>query len=117
MAISVSSDINAVMDRYKQTVASTNRADKLGKTLSGGVEGKSDEELMEACKSFEAYLLEQVLTSVKETLVPEDEKKNEYLNMFGDKLYEEYAGMIAESGDLGIAQKLYEAMKRQQTNE
>jgi len=112
MALSISSDINAVMDRYNKQTAANSRADSLEKSLKGDLSNASDEELMNVCKSFEAYLLEQVLTDVKEAIVPKQEKENPYLSMFGDKLYEEYSKMIADSGDLGIAQKLFESMKR-----
>ena len=112
MSLSVSSDITAVMDRYNKQTAANSRADSLEKSLKGDLSNASDEELMNVCKSFEAYLLEQVLTDVKEAIVPKQEKENPYLSMFGDKLYEEYSKMIADSGDLGIAQKLFDAMKR-----
>ncbi len=112
MSLSVSSDITAVMDRYNKQTAANSRADSLEKSLKGDLSNASDEELMNVCKSFEAYFLEQVLTDVKEAIVPKQEKENPYLSMFGDKLYEEYSKMIADSGDLGIAQKLFDAMKR-----
>lgn len=112
MSISVNSDINAVLNQYNNNNAKAERADALTKKLSGNLDNATDEELMDVCKSFEAYLLEQVLTKVKDSVAPREEEENEYLAMFGDKLYQEYAGKIAESGELGIAQKLYEAMKR-----
>ena len=72
----------------------------------------SDDELWAACKSFEAYLIERVMTKTKEAIIPSDENENKYLTMFKGKLYEEYANQIAENGELGIAQQLYEAMRR-----
>lgn len=71
----------------------------------------SDEELMEVCKSFESYMVEQVLKEMRKT-VPENEDKNQYLEYFGDMLYEEYAKSASEKQGFGIAQMLYEAMKR-----
>ena len=94
MALSISSDINAVMDRYNKQTAANSRADSLEKSLKGDLSNASDEELMNVCKSFEAYLLEQVLTDVKEAIVPKQEKENPYLSMFGDKLYEEYHAVL-----------------------
>ena len=112
MSLSISSDINAVMDRYNKQTAANSRADSLEKSLKGDLTNASDEELMNVCKSFEAYLLEHVLKDVKEAIVPKKDDENPYLSMFGDKMYEEYTKMIADSGDLGIAQKLFESMKR-----
>lgn len=75
----------------------------------------SDEELMDACKSFESYFIEQVLKGMEKTIPKsdEDDSGNSYLNMFKDNLYQEYADMAADQGDgIGIARMLYEQMKR-----
>ena len=82
------------------------------KLSQGKLENASDEELMEVCKSFESYLLEKVLEKTKKTLTDSEEEDSPYMNMFGDKLYQEYANQITEHGDLGLAQQLFEAMKR-----
>ena len=112
MGISINTDLNAVMSKLNSTKSSASTADVLASKLSN-LDSASDEELMEACKSFEAYLVERVLTQTKEAMVPKDEdEENEYMKMFGDKLYEGYAKTITDSGQLGIAQKLFEAMKR-----
>ncbi|TAH66030.1 MAG: hypothetical protein EWM47_10590 [Anaerolineaceae bacterium] len=71
----------------------------------------SDEELMEVCKSFEAYLLEQAMKGMEKT-IPYEGKKNPYLEHFGDMLYQEYAKSATENQGLGLAQMLYESMKR-----
>lgn len=74
----------------------------------------TDEELMEACKSFEAYFLEQAFKGM-EKMVPDndDDSSSSYLNMFKDTLYQEYAQAATERGDgIGIAKMLYEQMKR-----
>ncbi|MBE5963144.1 MAG: hypothetical protein E7256_17490 [Lachnospiraceae bacterium] len=87
-------------------------ASKLSATLASGLTDATDEELMDACKSFEAYLVEQVFTKVKDALTDSEEEENEYTSAFGDMLYQKYAEDISESGQLGIAQQLYESMKR-----
>jgi flagellar protein FlgJ len=74
-------------------------------------ENASDEELMEVCKSFETYLLTQVMKEMEKT-IPGRDDKNPYLEQFGDILYEEYAKDATEGEGLGIAQMLYESMKR-----
>lgn len=71
----------------------------------------SDEEMMNACKSFEAYLLEQAFKGMKKSVSGEEED-NPYLAQFGDMLYEEYAKSATEKEGLGIARMLYESMKR-----
>ena len=63
MAISIGSDY-----MYTQKLNSTSSktsADKLSSTISGLSENSTDEELMAACKSFEEYLVEQVVKTTK----------------------------------------------------
>ena len=72
----------------------------------------SDEELMEACKSFEAYMLEQVFKNMEKTVLKDEEEDNEYLAQFSDILYEEYAKEVTNSQSIGLAQMLFESMKR-----
>jgi flagellar protein FlgJ len=80
------------------------------------VEDSSDDELMEACKEFESYLLEQVIKQVKESMLDSDEDENEYMNVFGDTMVENIASTISDTTDLGIAQSLYESMKNNLSN-
>lgn len=72
----------------------------------------TDDELMEACKSFETYLLEQVMKSMEKTVIKAEEEESPYMEQFGDMLYEEYANNATETQGLGIAKMLYESMKR-----
>lgn len=71
----------------------------------------TDEELMDACKSFESYLLEQVFKGMEKTVM-KSEEENDYLAQFGDTLYEAVAEDATEGQGMGIAQMLYESMKR-----
>lgn len=71
----------------------------------------TDEELMEVCKSFESYMIERVMKGMEKT-IPGDDKENAYMEMFGDMLYQEYAKSATENQELGLAQMLYESMKR-----
>ncbi|NLL73529.1 MAG: hypothetical protein GX237_08375 [Clostridiales bacterium] len=71
----------------------------------------TDEELMEVCKSFESYMLEQVMKGMEKT-IPDSEDRNPYKDMFGDMLYQEYAKNATETQELGLAKMLYESMKR-----
>ena len=72
----------------------------------------TDEELMEACKSFESYFIEQMYKGMEKT-IPKDEseKENDYVAMFKDNLFQGYAKMTMEGGGFGIAKTLYDSMK------
>jgi flagellar protein FlgJ len=86
------------------------KADELQKKIEDS--SASDKELMDACKSFESYLLEQVMKAMEKTVPKDEEEQSPYLAQFGDKLYEGYADASTESKGLGIAQMLYKSMKR-----
>ena len=80
--------------------------------LLGVSETATDEEMMEVCKEFEAYLVEKVFDRMKDAMTDSEEEESDYLNYFGDMMYQEYANTIAQNGELGLAQQLYESMKR-----
>ena len=97
---------------YTQNDTGSIKASALENKLnSNGMENATDEELLDACKEFEAYLIEQVLKEVKESIPKSEEEDNKYTEYFGDMMFQEYASLLTERGDLGIAQTLYEAMK------
>ncbi len=75
----------------------------------------SDEELMEACKEFEAYLWEQVLSEMTKSVnfgVDSDSTSSTMVDYFKDEAMKEIAGQITESTTSSLAQSLYEQMKR-----
>lgn len=81
----------------------------VGDISNADPEDSADEELMSACKSFEAYFLEQVFKEMKKTVhSPEDE--GSYMKVFGDNLIQQYAEAATESGQIGLAKQLYDAM-------
>ncbi len=91
-------------------------------TTSSNLEGKltsdyknaTDDELMTVCKEFEAYFTEQMFKSMQK-MVPKSEEgsSNKTMEYFEDMIVKEYAKNSTEqtSGN-GIAQMLYEQMKR-----
>ncbi|HKL98526.1 MAG TPA: rod-binding protein [Mobilitalea sp.] len=107
MSISIGSDsFNSITANMASDKVKT---DNLKKKLTDNA--ATDEELMEVCKSFETYMIEQVMKEMKKS-VSSEEEDNDYLKQFGDILYEEYAKNATENESLGIAQMLYESMKR-----
>lgn len=113
MSISIGSDYY-LNNLYNSS--STAKASALQSSLGAlNTAEASDEELLDACRSFEAYLVEQVLKGMEKTIPKdEDEEENDYMAQFGDMLYESVADSIAQNGELGLANQLYEAMKRNQ---
>ena len=95
----------------------------------------SDDELMSVCKDFESYFVEQMLKSMQKMAkidADDDDDSSLFSSMasisgssdsamstmgsyFGDAMIKNYAEVFTESNNgkgLGIAQTLYEQMKR-----
>ena len=110
MSIGLSSEL---LFTQMQNKKNDTKAVGLQNKLSGiNSESATDEELMEVCKEFEAYLVEQVFDRMKDAMTDSEEEESDYLNYFGDMMYQEYANTVAQNGELGLAQQLYESMKR-----
>lgn len=102
--------VNTVSDNAK--AASNDMSKKLKKDMSGA----SDEELMDVCKEFEAYFIEQVFKNMKKSMVPQSTSQSgadaTLKDFYEDKLMSEYAAGAAKQSENGLAQMLYEQMKR-----
>lgn len=115
MSISLDGISSLYTSEYTQANDSTT---KLESTLNNtNVDSASDEKLMEVCKEFESYLLEQVFKEMKKTVLKDDDESelgscSKTLEYFEDTLVQEYASMATEKCDLGIAKQMYEQMKR-----
>ena len=77
----------------------------------------SDDELWAACKSFEAYFLEQVFKEMQKSvdaLKPEtqDHSTSTLVDYFKDQTLQEVCATSAETQSNGFAQMLYENMRR-----
>ncbi len=116
------------MDMSGITSSYMNYAD----TLTGATTGKSassisslenkdlskatDDELMEVCQEFEAYFMEMVMKEMMKTtsLFGEDNSgsNSTLVNYFKDSAITDLAKSATEQNSLGLAQTLYEQMKR-----
>lgn len=115
--------------------------DKTSSDLTDKINGTdfskaSDDELMSVCKDFESYFVEQMLKSMEKMakIDSDDDSSTSLFNSmasiggesdsamstlgsyFGDEMIKNYAELFTESGNgLGIAQTLYQQMKRNYT--
>lgn len=77
----------------------------------------TEDELLDACKQFEAYFLEQVFKEMQKTVdcfksEEESSSSNAMVDYFKDGAVQELAATSTETQGLGLAQMLYEQMKR-----
>lgn len=112
MAVSLDGLYSGYGDVYKNNKNDA-KLDALQDSINNTSKSSTEEELMDVCKEFEAYFVEQMYKSMEKMVPKSSDESNEYLNMFGDRLTQEYAKNTTEQGEgLGLAQMLYEQMKR-----
>lgn len=83
---------------------------------------ESDEEMLDACKQFEAYMIQQMFKTMQETAKvfsdDDDDDSTDYVNMFQDNYLSTIAEQMVNNGQgLGIAEQLYQSMKNNQSIE
>lgn len=96
--------------------AANQSASKLQDKLSGADYTKATEdELMSACKQFEAYFIEQMYKGMMKT-VPMNEETSNYtstvMDFYRDQMIQSMAEETSGQNSFGLAQMLYEQMKR-----
>lgn len=85
------------------------------KLKSANLSSANEKELMEACKDFEAYFVEKMFQEMKKTVPESTEETGSSKTMmeyFEDGLVQEYASSATQTQSLGLAQVLFEQMKR-----
>jgi len=110
-------DISNITSMYNDiyTSASNQSASKLENELNTDYSAASTDELMDACKQFEAYFLEQMFKEMVKTIPKNEESSSSttgMLDYFKDEMIREIAADSTEQNSLGLAQMLYEQMKR-----
>ncbi len=109
--------VNGIGDTYLTNYSLTAN-DAVSDRLSEQVQSaQSDEQMLDACKQFESYLVQQMFKSMQESAKvfsdeDEDDNSTDYVNMFQDNYLETIAEQMVNSGQgLGIAEQLYDSMK------
>lgn len=114
-------DIASLNTDYYSKVASDYKNDKLANASKKDYSNSSDEELMEVCKDFESYFVEQVLKQAMSTFTSDEETSSGAMSTLQsynkENLIKEYAEKITENQDMGLAKTLFEQMKRNYSSE
>ncbi len=109
----ISSLTSGYTDLYVTQQSQT--ASKLESELDADFTQKTEDELMSACKEFEAYFLEMMFKEMMKT-IPKDEESSSYttniMDYYQDSMLQELAADSTDTNPLGLAQQLYEQMKR-----
>ncbi len=106
--------LSSIYTDYLQTQSGDQRLEKMKADWKEKNEGTDDEQLMDACKQFESYFVEQMFKEMMKT-VPETDysfkSTGTMVDYYRDNMVQEIASLSTESGGLGLAQMLYEQMK------
>ena len=109
------SNISAMYQNYNQTAAGSATGNQISQLQGKDMSQATDEELMDACKQFEAYFLEQMFKEMMKTIPESDEtssSNSQLMDYYKDEMVQQIASDSTEQNSLGLAQMLYEQMKR-----
>ena len=101
----------------KYSTAANQTASRLENKLTDADYSKAtDAELMDACRQFEAYFVEQMFKAMQR-MVPESEEDvsastRQLKDYYKEQMTQSFAEQATEGEGLGIAQILYDQMKR-----
>lgn len=113
-------EMNGIGNTYL-TNYSTTANDAVSEKLTSSVQNaETDEEMLDACQQFEAYMVQQMFKTMQESAKvfseEEEDDSSSYVNMFQDNYLSTIAEQMVSSGQgLGIAEQLYESMKANAT--
>lgn len=111
-------DMSNITGMYSDMYA--NAANQSANKLQSQLDGKdyskaSDAELMDACKQFEAYFIEQMYKGMLKT-IPRNEETSHYtstlMDYYQDQMVQSVAKETSNQSGLGLAKMLYEQLKR-----
>ncbi len=112
-------DISSLNTDYQSYLSnSSSTTAKMDQIKNTDYKNATDEELMDACKQFEEYFVEMALKEVFKTvdLFGMGESTSNAMStskdFMKDSIVQKFAEKITEESGLGLAQQLYESMKR-----
>ena len=107
--------MSLTMDGLNALYGNDAMADKTTSTLGSDLSKATKDELMDVCKDFEAYFTEQMFKAMQK-MVPESENVSsstkQLQEYYKEQMVQSFADQSAQGEGLGIAQTLYEQMKR-----
>ncbi len=115
MAISMDSLSNQLYSQLS-TGQLNNATSKLKDGFDKDYSKATSDELMDVCKEFESYFIEQMFKGM-EKMVPKHDHESNYAasitDYYKEELIKNYSAQTVKNGQgIGLAQKLYDQMKR-----
>ena len=98
-----------------QTAANASTQSSLNINKNADYSKATDDELMDVCKQFESYFLEQCFKEMMKTVKTDEyssSASSTLVDYYKDELVKNIAQESTDKEGLGLAQMLYEQMKR-----
>lgn len=111
-------DVSNIASMYSDVYANAanQSASKLQDKLQNTARNAAtDDELMDACKQFESYFIEQMYKAMVKTIPQNEEMSGSTSTMmdyYKDQMLQSIADQTTEQSGFGLAQMLYEQMRR-----
>ncbi len=109
------SDVTSMYSDVYANAANQSASKLKDKLSSADYTRATDDELMDACRQFEAYFVEQMYKGMLKT-IPESGEKSNYtstlMDYYKDQMVQGIAEQTTKQSNLGLAQMLYEQMRR-----
>lgn len=111
-------DVSNIASMYSDVYANAanQSASKLQDRLqSTAKNAATDDELMDACKQFESYFIEQMYKAMVKTIPQNEETSGStgtMMDYYKDQMIQSIADQTTEQSGFGLAQMLYEQMRR-----
>ena len=113
-------DVSSISTYTDYLTKQNTKADELKNTLNKTDYSEADDEkLLDACKQFESYMIEQMYKNMEKAskILTEDEDddstSSQYVDMFHDNYIQTIAESMTNSGQsIGLADQLYNAIKK-----
>lgn len=112
----MSISLDSMVSMVDNSAAKNYNADKLQNSLNGVSSETTEDELLQVCKDFESYFVEEILKEIKENLTTEEDDKDSSLSTMTDYnmdfVMQEVADQVVDEVGTNFTQQLYEQMKR-----
>ncbi|MCR4891350.1 MAG: rod-binding protein [Lachnospiraceae bacterium] len=111
-------DITSISAGYTTQVAQNALDSQRTKAIKSDYENSTDEELMDACKQFEQYFVEQIFKGAQKTIMKNETDtsvaNSTLRSYYEDNMAKEVATMATNQQEFGLAKMMYEQMKLNQ---
>lgn len=112
----MSISLDSMVSMVDNSATKNYNADKLQNSLNGVSSETTEDELLQVCKDFESYFVEEILKEIKENLTTEEDDKDSSLSTMTDYnmdfVMQEVADQVVDEVGANFTQQLYEQMKR-----